>query len=152
LRGQATKTRAKNGLHGRTAANGRCCCALIDGLTFHLVGPPDRKRCDVQLIEERFRAAFVRTWGRIPAQDRRTLLRYWHDRPDPGLPLGTGPRPAICVLVSDSCGRPPFVCDGLGHELTFAVDPADEQADGLPLLIARGLSQVWMYATKRHWD
>src|SRR5262249_27984395 len=106
---------------------------------------------EVRLVEERFRTAFARAWDTIPEQERRTILRYWHDRPDTGRPVGAGPRPEIRVLDRASCAPPPPACDRLGHRLTFAVAPADAPAGRLPLLIAHALAQVWMLATKRHW-
>jgi hypothetical protein len=142
---------AKGGPHGKAAAGGRRYAALSDGLVFRVVAQSDRPRREVALIEERFRAAFVRAWDGIPGQDRRRLLRYWRDQTDAGRPLGTGPRPEIRVLDRVSCAPPPPACDRLGHRLTFAVASADEPAGRLPLLIAHALAQIWMLATKRHW-
>jgi hypothetical protein len=150
-RGRATGTRAGAGPRGSAAPDGRGCCALADGLVFRVVTQPSRPRRDVRLIEERFRAAFACAWDTIPEQDRWLLLRYWHDRPDTGRPVGAGPRPEIRVLDRVSCAPPPPACDRLGHRLTFAVAPADEPASRLPLLVAHALAQVWMLATKRHW-
>jgi hypothetical protein len=121
-------------------------------LVFRVVARPDRPRRDLQLIGEHFRAAFARAWDTIPEQERRTLLRFWHDRPDTGRPVGAGPRPEIRVLDRVSCASPPPACDRLGHRLTFAVAPADAPADRLPLLIAHALARVHMFATRRHWD
>jgi hypothetical protein len=150
-RGRATGTRACSGPRGSVVPDGRGYRALVDGLVFRVVARPDCPRRDLQLIGERFRAAFARAWDTIPEQDRWLLLRYWHDRPDTGRPLGAGPRPEIRVLDRVSCAPPPPACDRLGHRLTFAVAPADEPAGRLPPLIAHALARVWMYATKRHW-
>ena len=122
------------------------------GLVFRVVAQSDRPRRDLQLIGEHFRAAFARAWDTIPEQERRTLLRYWHDRPDTGRPVGAGPRPEIRVLDRVSCAPPPPACDRLGHRLTFAVAPADEPAGRLPPVIAHTLAQVHMFAKRRHWD
>jgi hypothetical protein len=150
-RGRATGARARAAPHGGVAPDGRGYCALADGLAFRVVAQPGRPRRDDQLIEEHFRAAFVRIWEDIPEQDRRTLTRYWHDQPDTGRPGGAGPRPEIRVLDWASCAPPPPACDRLGHRLTFAVVPADEPAGRLPLLIARALAQAHLFATRRHW-
>jgi hypothetical protein len=150
-RGRATGTRARTKPHGSVAPDGRGYRAFVDGLVFRVVAQSDRPRRDVQLIEDRFRTAFACAWDTIPEQERRTLLRYWHDRPDTGRPVGAGPRPEIRVLDKVSCAFPPPACDRLGHRLTFAVAPADEPAGRLPPLIANALARVWMFATKRHW-
>jgi hypothetical protein len=150
-RGRVTRTRAGAGPRGSAAPDGRGYRALIDGLVFRVVAKSDRPRREVRLVEGRFRTAFARAWDTIPEQERRTLLRYWHDRPDTGRPVGAGPRPEIRVLDRVSCGPPPPACDRLGHRLTFAVAPADAPAGRLPLLVANALARVWMYATKRHW-
>jgi hypothetical protein len=151
LHRQAELLRKHQGRTARSRAEGRRYSALADGLVFRVVARPDRPRRDLQLIGEHFRAAFARAWDTIPEQERRTLLRFWHDRPDTGRPVGAGPRPEIRVLDRASCGPPPPACDRLGHRLTFAVAPADEPAGRLPLLVAHALARVWMYATKRHW-
>jgi hypothetical protein len=142
---------AKGGPHGKAAAGGRRYAALADGLVFRVVARPDRPRRDLQLIGERFRAAFTRAWDTIPEQDRWLLLRYWHDRPDTGRPVGAGPRPEIRVLDKVSCAPPPPACDRLGHRLTFDAAAAVEQPDRLPLRIAHTLAQVYLLASRKHW-
>jgi hypothetical protein len=151
LRGQATKTRARNRQRGRTAANDRSYCALIDGMVFRVGGHRDRPRREIELIEERFRAAFVAAWRRIPGPDRRRLRQYWAGRDEPWRWESACPRPEIRVVAGDSGSAPPPACDRLGHRLTFDAAAAVEQPDRLQLHIAHALAQVWMLATKRHW-
>jgi hypothetical protein len=149
--GRTARPRAGGGPPGTTLAEGRRHAALADGLVFRVVARPDRPRRDVRLVEELFRTAFARAWDGIPEQERRTLLRYWHDQPDTGRPVGAGPRPEIRVLARASCAPPPPACDRLGHRLTFAVVPSDEPAGRLPQVIARTLALALRYATGRHW-
>jgi hypothetical protein len=149
-RGRGAATRSKGGPPGGAGHANRSPLALVDGLVVRVLARPGRPRREIVLIQERFRAAFVGVWHRLPAADRLRLLRYWADRSDPGLRGSSSPSPLIRVLDGASSALPP-ACDRLGHRLTFDAAAAVEQPDRLPLRIAHTLAQVYLLATRRHW-
>jgi hypothetical protein len=138
-----------------------------DGLLFRVLSAADGEefssvlrsatRSKSRALAQTFRATFRRVWGRLPEQDRYSMLAYWRNgKSDPCLrdpdPFAI-PTPCPLIQIADVGPWSPAheVCSRFGGVLNFPASLVATHAHLLPWEIAKALVQVYRYASRKHY-
>jgi hypothetical protein len=115
------------------------------------------RRSKSRALAQTFRATFRRVWGRLPEQDRYSMLAYWRNgKSDPCLrdpdPFAV-PTPCPLIEIVDVGPWSPAheVCSRFGSVLNFPASLVATHWHLLPCEIARALALVYRYASRQHW-